>query len=595
MGTRSGSTKLSRVPILQGSSGRLFWTAPLGAVASVLAGSILLKAEEERRRNKVFSLEELGDMCESGRIVVALQGGLYDMSDFSGHPGGVGRLQMAAGNDLEVYWKVYTQHNRGHIIEHMRPYKIGVVSPEDMATITANTVYDDSVYADNPPTYPDLLTNTRYPYNAEARLSDLRESYITPIGKHFVRNHCAVPNLDPEEYRLTVEGVGVNETVFTLEDLKTKFQKVDVTTVIQCNGNRREDFHYVDGKTPAFGPPHWVAGAMGNSTWSGCRLRDVLKASGMDVDAISLRTKEAPALATHVGLLAYDHDEIGNQYCCSFPFDKAIDPFGDVILAYEMNGETIPRPYGYPIRAIVPGHAGARNCKFLEKVTITNNACKEDANWKQYAVHAPDVPLRKIAEFEKYKPELMMDPAVQEMPVQSLITHPSPNEMVAAAKEGCKSITVKGIAWGGGGAGVNRVDVSLDNGVNFTRADLLEKEVKQRRRSEWGWVFFEKTIPFPAELQKKLQAGENVDIVLTSKTFNSAWNVQPENVNYNAHGCCVNHWYRVPVTLNPTIKESVKADEGEFANKPSGGKFTRPFLNLDSPDDLRRREAMMGS
>ena len=90
---------------------------------------------------------------------------------------------------------------------------------------------------------------------------------------------------------------------------------------------------------------------------------------------------------------------------------------------------------------------------------------------------------------------------------------------------------------------MNRVDVSLDNGVNFTRADLLEKEVKQRRRSEWGWVFFEKTIPFPAELQKKLQAGENVDIVLTSKTFNSAWNVQPENVNYNAHGCCVNLWY----------------------------------------------------
>ena len=24
-----------------------------------------------------------------------------------------------------------------------------------------------------------------------------------------------------------------------------------------------------DGKTPAFGPPHWVAGAIGNSTWSG--------------------------------------------------------------------------------------------------------------------------------------------------------------------------------------------------------------------------------------------------------------------------------------------------------------------------------------
>ena len=59
--------------------------------------------------------------------------------------------------------------------------------------------------------------------------------------------------------------------MFTLEDLKTKFESVDITTVIQCNGNRREDFHYVDGETPAFGPPHWVAGAIGNSTWSGPR------------------------------------------------------------------------------------------------------------------------------------------------------------------------------------------------------------------------------------------------------------------------------------------------------------------------------------
>lgn len=50
--------------------------------------------------------------------------------------------------------------------------------------------------------------------------------------------------------------------------------------MIQCNGNRREDMHFVDGETPAFGPPHWVAGAMGNSKWAGARMRDVFRASG---------------------------------------------------------------------------------------------------------------------------------------------------------------------------------------------------------------------------------------------------------------------------------------------------------------------------
>ena len=49
--------------------------------------------------------------------------------------------------------------------------------------------------------------------------------------------------------------------------------------------------------------------------------------------------------------------------------------------------------------------------------------------------------------------ELMSDPPVQEMPVQSLITNPSPNDIISAVKSGCESISVKGIAWGGGGRG----------------------------------------------------------------------------------------------------------------------------------------------
>ena len=87
------------------------------------------------------------------------------------------------------------------------------------------------------------------------------------------------------------------------------------------------------------------------------RLRDVLKACGMEVDKISLGEKEVPS-ELNVGLRGYDHDEVGNHYCCSFPFDKAVDPFGDVILAYQMNGVDIPRSYGYPVRAIVPGRFG---------------------------------------------------------------------------------------------------------------------------------------------------------------------------------------------------------------------------------------------
>lgn len=60
-----------------------------------------------------------------------------------------------------------------------------------------------------------------------------------------------------------------------------------------------------------------------------------------------------------------DTDPASMPYGSSIPVEKALDPHGDVILAYEMNGEPIPRDHGYPLRVIVPGVVGARNVKWL--------------------------------------------------------------------------------------------------------------------------------------------------------------------------------------------------------------------------------------
>ena len=101
------------------------------------------------------------------------------------------------------------------------------------------------------------------------------------------------------------------------------------------------------------------------------------------------------------------------------------------------------------------------------------------------------------------------------------------------------------------------------------RAEMLTKPIKERRNSEWSWVFFEKEIVIPEQIRTKLKRNESVDLVLTSKALNNAWNVQPESPgpNWNSHGCCVNHWYNVPVTLCPNIPFDIKAPHGDFANK----------------------------
>ena len=43
---------------------------------------------------------------------------------------------------------------------------------------------------------------------------------------------------------------------------------------------------------------------------------------------------------------------------------------GDVILAYEMNDEDLPPEHGYPLRAVVPGHVGVRNVKWVKDVIV---------------------------------------------------------------------------------------------------------------------------------------------------------------------------------------------------------------------------------
>lgn len=55
-------------------------------------------------------------------------------------------------------------------------------------------------------------------------------------------------------------------------------------------------------------------------------------------------------------------------YSDSIRLAKALDP--DTLVAYLMNGVTLPEEHGYPVRALIPGIYGMKNVKWLQRIEL---------------------------------------------------------------------------------------------------------------------------------------------------------------------------------------------------------------------------------
>ena len=67
--------------------------------------------------------------------------------------------------------------------------------------------------------YPGLIVRQNQPLNLETPLTELGERF-TANDKFYVRNHFPMPNVDPQTYKLTVEGHVENRLELSLDDLK---------------------------------------------------------------------------------------------------------------------------------------------------------------------------------------------------------------------------------------------------------------------------------------------------------------------------------------------------------------------------------------
>ena len=68
----------------------------------------------------------------------------------------------------------------------------------------------------------------------------MKHGFITPASLHYVRNHGPVPRIDWSEHRLRINGLVSKPMEFSMDQLLSQFEHVDVLCTLTCAGNRRK-------------------------------------------------------------------------------------------------------------------------------------------------------------------------------------------------------------------------------------------------------------------------------------------------------------------------------------------------------------------
>lgn len=458
----------------------------------------------QRPRN--FRMDEICQHGAGSKNPWVVKGnGVYDITEWvDSHPGGKVILR-AAGSTVEPYWDIFTIHNKQDVHDILEQFRIGNVDPCDL--VDGHVPHDaiEDPFKHDPKRDPRLIVLSDRPCNAETPTSEL-STFITDNDVFYIRNHLWVPSADECSYHISVDlGDGSGDKIYSLSDLKTKFQQYKITAALQCSGNRRK--HLSQGSWEASGL-QWDIGAIGNAEWRGPKLRDVLIDAGLNADD--------PNESLQHALFSGE-----DAYGASIPLLKALDPYGDVLLAHEMNSKPIPRDHGCPLRLIVPGHVGARSVKWVNHISLSSEESPSQWQRRDYKGFGPN----ETPESAKWEEAA----AIQEVPVQSAIT---------AVEQDTQNdyIAFEGYAISGGGRRIIRVDVSVDDGKTWDQAQLMQEKALGNRA--WSWRKWH----YDCSRRK-------TGCYVIVKAVDEAYNVQPEShsATYNFRGNLTSAWHRIRI------------------------------------------------
>ena len=292
------------------------------------------------------------------------------------------------------------------------------------------------------------------------------DSWMTPNSDFFSVSHFGRQSVDVDTWRLEMSGLVNNPMTLTLADLKARArQEVDYT--LECSGNTGLPF---------------LIGAVGNARWAGTGLAALLSEAGVQGGGT-----EVVFYGSDVGEITVRDIPMQVNFARSMSLEDAINPQN--LLAFEMNGEPLPQPNGFPLRLIAPGWYGIANVKWLKRIEVRSSRYMGHFMAREYVT---------IRQEQREGEKVWVETSVGRSLLKSVPAKVTKND---------DRYQIMGAAWG---APVERVEVQIDNG------EWQSAQLGEGRGDEYTWTFW--TLDWDAA------PGEH-DI--TSRAFDADGNVQP--------------------------------------------------------------------
>ncbi len=257
------------------------------------------------------------------------------------------------------------------------------------------------------------------PNYGDVKQIPLLSTEITPNDQYYIvsKNLFSDPTVNGDTWQLSVSGEIAHPFSLSYNELTALPSKKQYESMM-CISNE------VGGQY------------MSSALWEGIPLADLLARGG----AIQ------PG-ATKVVLYAAD------DYSDSIHLSKALEP--TTLLAFRMNGVTLPQGHGFPLRLLVPGIYGMKHVKWITRIEIVNTDFQ--GYWQQRG---------------------WSDPA----PIQMTSRIDVP--LTGATIQANEPTYIAGVAFSGN-KGISEVDVSFDMGQTWNKATL------KRPLSALTWVLWE--------------------------------------------------------------------------------------------------------